>query len=89
MKEGSIQVSNFYLGVNLKKTVLQNGVIVWGMSSSKYVQSDVHTIFEYLTALPVSKKLIKKAPAPLSGGYKSELDESPALDPIMANFFQL
>jgi hypothetical protein len=37
MKEGSIQVPTFYLGAKLKKTVLPNGVVAWGMSSSKYV----------------------------------------------------
>jgi hypothetical protein len=41
MKEGSSQVPTFYLGAKLKKTVLHNGVVAWGMSSSKYVQSDV------------------------------------------------
>jgi hypothetical protein len=38
MKEGSIQVPTFYLGAKLKKTVLPNGVVAWGMISSKYVQ---------------------------------------------------
>jgi hypothetical protein len=37
MKEGSIQVPTFYLVAKLKKTVLTNGVVAWGMSSSKYV----------------------------------------------------
>jgi hypothetical protein len=32
MKEGYIQVPTFYLGERLKKTVLPNGVIAWGMS---------------------------------------------------------
>jgi hypothetical protein len=32
MKEGSIQVPTFYLCAKLKKTVLPNGVIAWGMS---------------------------------------------------------
>jgi hypothetical protein len=29
MKEGSIQVPTFYLGVKLKKTILPNGVVAW------------------------------------------------------------
>jgi hypothetical protein len=41
MKEGSSQVPTFYLGAKLKKTVIPNGVVAWGMSSSKYVQSAV------------------------------------------------
>jgi hypothetical protein len=44
MKEGSIQVPTLYLGVKLKKTVLSNGVISWGMISSKYVQSAVQNV---------------------------------------------
>jgi hypothetical protein len=52
MKEGSIQVPTFYLGAKLNKTVLPNGVVAWGMSSSKYVQSAVQNVKEYLAALP-------------------------------------
>jgi hypothetical protein len=51
MKEGSIQVPTFYLGANLKKTVLPNCVVAWGMISSKYVQSAVHNVKEYLAVL--------------------------------------
>jgi hypothetical protein len=88
MKEGSIQVPTFYLGVELKETVLPNGVIAWGMSSTKYVQSAVQNVQEYLAALPGDRKLLKRAPDPFAGGYKPELDESPELDPVNANFYQ-
>jgi hypothetical protein len=44
MKEGSIQVPTFYLGAKLKKTVLPNGVVAWGFSSRKYMQSAVHNV---------------------------------------------
>jgi hypothetical protein len=37
MKEGSIHIPTFYLGAKLKKTVLPNGVVAWGMNSIKYV----------------------------------------------------
>jgi hypothetical protein len=43
-KEGSIQVPTFYLGAKLKKTVLPNGVVAWGMRSSKYVHSAVQNV---------------------------------------------
>jgi hypothetical protein len=88
MKEGSIQVPTFYLGAKLNKTVLPNGVVAWGMSSSKYVQSAVHNVKEYLAALPGDQMLMKKASGPFSGGYKPELDESPELDPTRATFYQ-
>jgi glutaredoxin len=52
MKEGSIQVPTLYLGDKLKKTVLPNDMVAWGMSSSKYVQSAVQNVRAYLAALP-------------------------------------
>jgi hypothetical protein len=71
---GSIQVPTFYLGVKLKKTVLPNGVVAWGISSRN------------ISALPGDQKLLKKASGPFTGGYTPELDESPELDSIRANF---
>jgi hypothetical protein len=68
MREGSIHVPSFYLGDKLKKTVLPNDVVAWGMSSSKYVQSDVQNVKEYLAALPGDQILVKKASGPFSGG---------------------
>jgi hypothetical protein len=88
MKEGSIHVPTFYLGAKLKKTVLPNGVVAWGMSSSKYMQSAVQNVQDYLSALPGDQKLLKKAYGPFAGGYKPELDEIPELDPTRANFYQ-
>jgi hypothetical protein len=88
MKEGYIQVPTFYLGAKLKKTVLPNGMVAWGMSSSKYVQSAVQNVKEYLAALPGDQMLVKKASGPFTGGYKPELDESPELDNTRANFYQ-
>jgi hypothetical protein len=88
MKEGSIQVPTFYVGAKLKNTVLPNGVVAWGMSSSKYVQFAVHNVQDYLVALPCDQKLLKKASGPFAGGYKPEIDESPELDPTRANFYQ-
>jgi hypothetical protein len=88
MKEGSIQVTTFYLGANMNKTFLPNGVVAWGMSSSKYVQSDAHNVQEYLVALPGYQKLLEKVSGTFAGGYTPELDESPELDPIRVNFYQ-
>jgi hypothetical protein len=88
MKEGSIQVPTFYLGAKLKKTVLPNGVVAWGMSSSKYAQSAAHNVQDYLATLPCNQKMLKKAAGLFAGGYKSEIDEIPELDPARANFYQ-
>jgi hypothetical protein len=88
MKGGSIQVPTLYLGAKLKKTVLPNGVVAWGMSSSKYVQSVVQNVQEYLASPPKDHQLQKKASGRFAGGYKPELDESPELDSIRANLYQ-
>jgi hypothetical protein len=89
MKEDSIQVQTFYLGAKPKKTVLPNGMVAWGMISSKYVQYAVQNVQEYLAALPGNKKLLKKASRPFAGGYMPELDDSPELDSIRVYFYQL
>jgi hypothetical protein len=52
----------------MKKNVLPNGVVDWGMSSRKYVQSAVQNVQEYLVELPGDQKLQKKAYGPLAGG---------------------
>jgi hypothetical protein len=88
MREGSIQVPTFYLGAKLKKTVLPNDVIAWGMISSKYVHSAVQNVQEYLATIPGNIMLLKRSPTPFAGGYKPDLDESPELDPIKDYFFQ-
>jgi hypothetical protein len=88
MKECSIHVPTFYLGAKLKKTVLPNGFVAWGMSSIKYAQSDVQNVQYYLVEPPGDQKLLNKASGPFAGGYKPDLDESPELDPTRENFYQ-
>ena len=44
MKPGSIGDPDIYLGTKLKPTVLPNGVVAWGMSSSKYVKEAVTNV---------------------------------------------
>jgi hypothetical protein len=77
------------LGAKLKKTFLPNGVVAWGMSSRKYVQSAVQNVQEYLAALPGDQKLMKKAYGPFAGGYKPDPDDIPELDSIRENCYQL
>jgi hypothetical protein len=60
----SIHEPTFYLGEKLKKTTLSNGGIAWGMSSSKYLQSDVHNVKDYLTVSAGGQTLKKRASAP-------------------------
>jgi hypothetical protein len=63
------------LGAKLNNTVIPNGVVAWGMSSSKYVQSSVHNVQEYIAALTGDQKMLKKAYGPFAVGYKPEIDE--------------
>jgi hypothetical protein len=46
MKPCSIMEPTFYLGAKLKKTVMPNGVVAWGMSSRKYIQAAVQNVQE-------------------------------------------
>jgi len=89
MKPGSIGDPDIYLGSKIKPTVLPNGVVAWGMSSSKYVQEAVANLERYIEAgeLP-GKKLKTKVKSPWPSGYAPELDESEELNAKDANFYQ-
>jgi hypothetical protein len=87
MKPGSIMEPTFYLGAKLKKTVMPNVVVAWGMSSSKYVQAAFKNVQEYLKENG-DRKLKKKAYAPFEASYRAEIEEIPVLGPEMANYFQ-
>jgi hypothetical protein len=58
-----------------------NGVVAWEMSSSKYVQSAVQNVQEYLKDNG-DMKLKKKASAPFEATYRAEIDEIPVLGQI-------
>jgi hypothetical protein len=69
---------------------MPNGMVAWGMSSSKYVQAAVQNVQEYLkkNGDRKFKKFKKKASAFFEVTYRVEIDESPVLGPEMANYFQ-
>jgi hypothetical protein len=73
MKPGSIMEPTFYLGAKLKKTVMPNGVVAWGMSSSKYVQAAVQNVQEYLKENG-DRKLKKKASSLFEATYRDDID---------------
>jgi hypothetical protein len=87
MKPVSIMEPTFYLGAKLKKTVMPNGMVAWGMSSSKYVQAAVQNVQEYLKKNG-DRKLKKNASAPFEVTYRAEIDKSQVLGPEMANYFE-
>jgi hypothetical protein len=86
MKPSSIMEPTFYLVAKLKKTVMPNDVVSWGMSSSKYVQEAVQNMQEYLKENR-DRKLKKKASAPFEATFRAEIEESPVLGPEMANYW--
>jgi hypothetical protein len=81
MKEGSIQVTTFYLGSKLKKNVLPTGVVDWVMSSSKYLKYAVQNVQDYMEALPGDQKLLNKVYGPLAGGTSLSLMRVPSWTP--------
>jgi hypothetical protein len=87
IKPGSIMEPTFYLGAKLKKTVMPNGVVAWGMSSSKYIQSVVQNMQKYLKKNG-DRRLKKKASAPFEATYRADIDERPVLGLKIANYFQ-
>ena len=88
MKKGSIGDPDIYLGAKLKPVRLDNGVVCWGMSPSKYVQDAVENAEVYLGKNFGGRKLARRANAPWPHDYVSELDESPELDPELASYYQ-
>ena len=72
LKEKSIGNPGQYLGGKLRKVTLDNGVDCWGFSSTQYVQDAVNNVEQYLKSK--GKKLVPKAPAPMTNGYRPEID---------------
>ena len=88
MKPGSIGDPDMYLGTKLKPTVLSNGVVAWGMSSSKYVREAVSNVDRYLASNHIGKELKRKVKSPWPTGYEPELDTSEELNTKEASFYQ-
>ena len=88
MKPGSIGDPDIYLGTKLKPTLLPNGVVAWGMSSSKYVQEAVANVDRYLASNHIGKTLKRKVKSTWPTGYEPELDTSKELDTREASFYQ-
>jgi len=86
MKPSSIGTPDIYLGGQLSKVTMPNGVIAWSMASSKYVQNAVTNVEDWLAKH--NMKLSTRAPSPMTNGYRPELDVTKELDPERANYYQ-
>ena len=87
MKSGSIADLDLYLGKNLKKTVLSNGVVAWGMSPRKYIReatnnASAHNKENFGQGLP------KREVTPFLRGYAPELDTAAELNVEDAHYYQ-
>lgn len=88
MKPGSIGDPDIYLGAKVKPITLNNGVVAWGMSSSKYVQDAVRNVEKYMQQHYPGRSLRRNATAPFPREYAPEQDISPELSPEKANYYQ-
>ena len=87
LKPGSIGDPKFYLGTKISKVRLPNQVIAWAFSSSKYIKSSVENLEKILKQKKL-KLSSKKMDAPISNGYRPEMDVSDELDSEDAQLFQ-
>ena len=87
-KPGSIRDPEFYLGAKLRPMTLPNGVVAWGMSSSKYIQAAVSNVKAFHAKHFPSRKWAKRSSGPFPLNYAPELDTTPLLDSDQASFYQ-
>jgi len=88
MKPGSIGDPDIYLGAKLRQVTLDNGVHAWSASPSKYIQDAINNVEQYLTKNYPGRRLKNNISGPWPSGYVSELDDTPELDPVKANYYQ-
>ena len=85
LKEESIGPPSQYLGGKLSQVQLANGTECWGFSSTQYVQAAVSNVEEYLAKK--NEKLYARAGAPLSNGYRPEIDMSEECGEAEASYY--
>ena len=87
LKKGSLGTPDTYLGAKVSKMTLPNGVSSWGLSSSQYCQEAVRNVEKYLSDRG-DAGLSAKATAPMTNGYRPEIDMSDELCPERATYYQ-
>ena len=79
---------DMYLGAQLPKTRLHNGVWAWAMSPAKYDQVAVrNSVIHLLSNYGDKYRMPKKAENPFKMSYNPELDTSPDLDQDAALYY--
>jgi hypothetical protein len=89
LKPSSIGNSSMNLGAKLKLTQMSNRVYAWGMSPTKYIKEAVSNCEKHLKSNYDGRYVLPThAVNPFAMGYEPEIDETPALDPDRALYFQ-
>ena len=88
MKKELIRDPDIYLGANMRKVKIDKGVWVWFLSPSKYIQDAVSNVKDYLITECGGNNLKKKSSDHWLHDYASELDDSPGLYHLEANYYQ-
>jgi hypothetical protein len=89
LKPSSVGNPDIYLGAKLKETRLPNGVMVWGLSPSKYIVQAVKNCQLHLTEKLAGKYSIPaRADNPFPVDYDPSTDLSDLLDPDCSSFYQ-
>ena len=86
LKEESIGPPSLYLGAHLRKVSLDNHASAWAIGSSQYVKAAIANVETTLSQR--DRKPLLRVDAPLSPGYRPELDITPELTPTDASLFQ-
>ena len=86
MKPGSVGTPKLYLREKFSKTQVPNGVADYTIRTIQYVQEAVNNFEQHLT--DKGTRLNRGGTAPLSPGYRPELDASPELELQDATYYQ-
>ena len=86
LKYKSIGPPDVYFGGNKRRIKIDNGSKVWAFSSSQYVVEYVKNMEAYLVRK--EKKLNAKAGAPISNGYRPEIEATDELQPVDSAYYQ-
>ena len=88
LKPDSVGDPDVYLGAKLKRVTVENGVVCWGLSPSKYIQESVRNCENHLKDNFDGKySLTKNAPNPFAMGYDPDIDITPECEPEEASYY--
>ena len=93
LKDGSVGEPGRYLGANIEKVKLDDGSVVWSMTSREYVTNAIQNLEDTLSldgAQPLKIFGKEAGERPFPSNYLPELDVSPVSDDtLMSRYLQL